>query len=161
MNVPKLGGRNHEGFASANVQRAGIHFDMVEMVLTQALVERGVMSLRVRHCVECPKCFTRYLIASSPYRNGSYIVPAAPYLSEDFTLYCTCGKPTIASWWRWGELMTCKVSTSAHDRGYGTPQEIVPTRGEARGSGSLSRKDLLDLELLGEGNPNWLEDLLR
>lgn len=30
---------------------------------------------RVRYCVECPKCRTRYLPSSSPYRNGSYLIP--------------------------------------------------------------------------------------
>jgi len=35
----------------------------------------SVMGYRIRHCVECPKCLTRYLVACSPYRNGSYLVP--------------------------------------------------------------------------------------
>ena len=119
------------------------------------------MSLRVRHCVECPKCLTRYVIASSPYRNGSYIVPTVPYLSEDYILYCACGKPAVSSWWRWSEVKTYKVATAAHDRGYGTPQEIALTRDESRNSLSLSRKDSLIVELMGEENATWIEDLLR
>jgi hypothetical protein len=31
--------------------------------------------VRVRHCVECPKCHTRYLPGFTPYRNGSYLIP--------------------------------------------------------------------------------------
>ena len=33
------------------------------------------MTPRIRHCVECPKCHTRYLVGFSPYRNGSYLMP--------------------------------------------------------------------------------------
>jgi ketosteroid isomerase-like protein len=32
------------------------------------------MSLRIRHCIECPKCLTRYVIGSSPYRNGAHLI---------------------------------------------------------------------------------------
>jgi len=31
------------------------------------------MTRRIRHCIECPKCRTRYLVGYSPYRNGSYL----------------------------------------------------------------------------------------
>ena len=86
------------------------------------------MTPRVRHCLECPKCLTRYLIASSPYCNGSYVVPTIAYLAEELTLYCACGKPAVSSRWRWSELKTCKVSNAAHQRGYGTSEEIVPVR---------------------------------
>jgi len=32
------------------------------------------MSIRIRRCLECPKCHTRYLLGFSPYSNGSYVV---------------------------------------------------------------------------------------
>jgi hypothetical protein len=85
-----------------------------------------LMPARVRRCVECSKCLTRYLIASSPYPNRSYLIPTAPYLSEEYTLYCSCRKPAVASRWRWSELKTYEVAKEAHLRGYGTPAEIVP-----------------------------------
>jgi hypothetical protein len=99
------------------------------------------MTPRVRHCLECPKCFTRYLIASSPYGNGSYVIPTVPYLSEEFTLYCACGKPAVSSRWRWSELMTCKVSKAAHQRGYGTSGEIVPARIHPRNAQPASQQN--------------------
>src|SRR5581483_3416009 len=83
------------------------------------------MSHRVRHCVECPNCRTRYLIAFSPYRNGSYLARTGSSISEHYTLYCRCGIPAVCSQWHWSELNTYKVSSKAHDRGYGTPDEIV------------------------------------
>ncbi|HZD09509.1 MAG TPA: hypothetical protein VE176_14735, partial [Candidatus Limnocylindrales bacterium] len=44
------------------------------------------LMLRIRHCVECPKCLTRYLIAFSPYSNGSYLVPTVYGSSEEYIL---------------------------------------------------------------------------
>ena len=134
--LPLTTGPKQKGSASANVQHACIY------VLRGRITEPGQaiaglicrikpMSLRVRQSVQCPKCLTLYLIASSPYRNGSYIIPAAPYSSEVYILYCSCGKPAVSTWWRWSELKSCKVSTSAHDRGYGTPQEIVLTHSDS------------------------------
>jgi hypothetical protein len=83
------------------------------------------MSIRIRHCVECPKCLTRYLIASSPYHNRSYLVPTVTGSSEEYMLYCSCRRPLVVSRWRWNEVKTCEVSRTAHDRGYGTAEEIV------------------------------------
>jgi hypothetical protein len=83
------------------------------------------MSLRIRHCIECPKCHTRYVIGASPYRNGAYLVSRLAGDSEAHTLYCCCGKPPAST--RWNELKTYIVSNQAHDRGYGSPREIVLT----------------------------------
>lgn len=81
---------------------------------------------RIRHCVECPKCLTRYLIPFSPYRNGSYLIQTVEGSSEEYALYCACRKGTVASLCRWSEVKSCEVSNAAYDRGYGTPEEIVP-----------------------------------
>jgi hypothetical protein len=90
------------------------------------------MSIRIRRCVECPKCLTRYLIAFSPYRNRSYLVPTVPGSSEEYTLYCSCRRPLVVSRWRWNEVKTCEVSRAAHDRGYGTAEEIVEMNHQPR-----------------------------
>ena len=123
------------------------------------------MKLRIRQCAECPKCLTRYPIAASPYGNGSYLVPAVPFLAEEYTLYCTCGKPAVATWCKKSEFQTFKVTAAAHQRGYGTPEEIMPTRGKSRGSlsasGSVARTHMRIVELMGGGNDAWIEDLLR
>ena len=83
------------------------------------------MTTRVRHCVECPKCLTRYLLGFSPYPNGSYLVPLAEGLSEGWTLYCSCGSPPSPSRWSWMELKSYMVSARAYNRGYGRPEEVV------------------------------------
>jgi hypothetical protein len=80
------------------------------------------MSHRIRHCVECPKCLTRYLVGYSPYRNGSYLVSGAGNF-EVYKLYCSCGRSAFSL--RWSELKRYVVSKPAHDRGYGPPEEIV------------------------------------
>ena len=82
------------------------------------------MTPRFRHCVECPKCLTRYLVGFSPYRNGSYLIPVAAICPEEWTLYCACGKPPVSSRWNWSELKTYVVSDQAHERGYGSSEEI-------------------------------------
>src|SRR5438309_12043603 len=83
------------------------------------------MTWRVRHCVECPKCRMRYLIGFSPYRNGSYLVPIARGSNQEWILYCSCGSPPRCSRWTWDELQPYDVSSGAHVRGYGPPEEIV------------------------------------
>lgn len=93
---------------------------------------------RVRHCVECPRCLTRYLIAFSPYSNGSYLVPTMHGSSEEYTLYCYCAG-RVASRWRSCETKACEVSKAAYERGYGTPEEILPVSEQPEWSFDLSR----------------------
>jgi hypothetical protein len=52
-------------------------------------------------------------------------VPTVPGSMEEYILYCTCARPAFASRWRWYEVQTCAVSKAAHERGYGTNQEIA------------------------------------
>ena len=79
----------------------------------------------IRHCVECRKCATRYLIASSPYGNGSYIWRTPLSYSDECVLYCFCQRPPVLNDWKETDVKACVVSKAAHNRGYGTPQEIV------------------------------------
>src|SRR5437660_538137 len=83
------------------------------------------MSSRVRHCVECPKCRTRYLVGFSPYPNGSYLLPITRGLCDEWILYCSCARPPHSSRWNWNELKLYDVGNQAHHRGYGPPEEIV------------------------------------
>jgi hypothetical protein len=80
------------------------------------------MPLRLRHCVECPRCGTRYLMGFSPYPNGSQLKPMVPNFSQEWTLDCVCG---AHSRWNWNELKLYAVSGQAHDRGYGSLEEVV------------------------------------
>ncbi len=86
------------------------------------------MTERIRHSVECPKCHTRYLIGFSPYRNRSYLVSEGCGSSQEYTLYCSCRRPSVVSRWRLSEVSTCEVSNTAYRRGYGTIEEVVPVR---------------------------------
>jgi len=79
----------------------------------------------VRHCVECPKCLTRYLIGFSPYRNRSYLVRNARNSRAEYVLNCSCKIPFVLSLWNEDEIKSYEVCKTAHDRGYGTPEEIV------------------------------------
>ena len=79
----------------------------------------------IRHCVECRKCSTRYLIAFSPYSNGSYLLRRTPGFADEYTLYCSCQQPLVFNSCKESELKTYVVCKAAHDRGYGTPEEIV------------------------------------
>ena len=79
---------------------------------------------RVRHCVECPKCHTRYVPGFSPYRNGSYLIPLAANALSGWTLYCACGIPHVCSRWSEMELKAYQVSGETYLRGYGSPDEI-------------------------------------
>jgi hypothetical protein len=91
--------------------------------------------LRIRHCVECPKCLTRYVISFSPYRNGSYLIPTMNGSSEEYALYCSCRRTGMPTRWKWSEVMACEVSKAAYKRGYGTPDEILqinPRRDQVR-----------------------------
>jgi hypothetical protein len=75
--------------------------------------------------VECPKCRTRYLLTFTSYRNGSYLASTLADPSEDFFFYCSCAKPAVCIHGRWSELNTYVVSKAAHERGYGSGEEIV------------------------------------
>ncbi len=80
--------------------------------------------LRVRHCVECPKCRTRYLPGSSPYDNGSYLIPLIENGLSGWILYCSCACPRASSEWQWSELKPYEVCGPAYRRGYGSPDEV-------------------------------------
>lgn len=80
--------------------------------------------LRVRHCIECPKCHTRYLPGSSPYRNGSYLMPLNKSSSAGWILYCSCSGSHTSSQWSCSDLKPYEVSIQAYRRGYGSPEEI-------------------------------------
>ena len=88
--------------------------------------------LRVRHCLECPKCRTRYLPGSSPYDNGSYLVPITEIASSGWILYCSCGFPAACSEWRWSELKPYEVCGPAYYRGYGSPDEVWDVTRDSR-----------------------------
>ena len=92
---------------------------------------RRFMPMHIRRCVECPKCFTRYLIGFSPYRNGACLVPAAHGSFDEYTLYCSCCHPSATSQWNWSDLKAFAVARPAHKRGFGSCAEIVPL-GERR-----------------------------
>jgi hypothetical protein len=84
------------------------------------------MPLPIRRCVQCSKCLTRYLIGFSPYRNGAYLVATAHGSSDEYTLYCSCCQPPAPAQWKWSEMKPCAVAKAAHERGYGSCEEIVP-----------------------------------
>ena len=86
------------------------------------------MSSRIRSCAECPKCHTRYLMGSSPYPNGSYIVGHPPAAADLLRLYCTCGNSPNCHSFKFSELKMYAISDWADKRGYGSPEEIVLVR---------------------------------
>lgn len=79
----------------------------------------------IRHCVECPKCQTRYVIGFSPYANGSILQRAHVGFLEEYILYCSCGSPPVCSRWNERQLSTYSVCKTAHKRGYGSHREIL------------------------------------
>jgi hypothetical protein len=96
-------------------------------VLPLSIFNQGVLCnlmLRVRHCVECPKCRTRYLPGSSPYNNGSYLMSLTANGSTGWILYCSCSSPRTRSEWRWSELKRYEICGPAYRRGYGSPDEV-------------------------------------
>lgn len=82
------------------------------------------MPLRVRHCIECTRCQTCYLIAFSPYRNGAYLVRSVESSDEEYTLYCFCGGDGFVNCSRWRKAQKCEVTNDAYARGYGSRREI-------------------------------------
>ena len=99
----------------------------------EALFAEGLM-LRIRHCVECPKCFTRYLISLSPYRNGAYVLATSRGCGDEYILFCSCKKGGAATPWKWSEVMTCRVTKEAFERGFRPAAEIMRVRGEDKES---------------------------
>ena len=95
------------------------------------LMWSNIMPVHIRRCIECPKCQTRYLIGFSPYSNGAHLVSMTPGPSEEYTLYCPCSRPATSTRWKCSEMRSFAVSKSAHARGYGNSDEIVPA-GERR-----------------------------
>lgn len=98
-------------------------------------LHRVHMLPRVRHCVECPKCRTRYLPGFSRYGNGSYLVPLSHGVAAEWMLYCSCSNPHIVSRWDSEQLKAYEVCTQAHLRRYGSPDEIwdlIPRRRETK-----------------------------
>ncbi len=92
------------------------------------------MSVRIRHCLQCPKCLTRYLVSASPYGNGSYLVHTALHSVDEYVLYCACQTPAAISRFRSADLHRCEVTRAAHRRGFGTPEEIVALKDERSSS---------------------------
>jgi hypothetical protein len=82
------------------------------------------MSARLRHCVECPECCTRYLIGFSPYSNGALLVCVEREVAEDYRLFCSCRWPRVCSRWSRNDLKVYEVSNAAYVRGYGSAGEI-------------------------------------
>ena len=83
------------------------------------------MTSRIRHCLECPKCRTRYLFTKTQYANGSYVIVQREDDYEEYTLYCSCGQPAAISRWTSTDLARCTVSDGAYARGYGSAEEII------------------------------------
>jgi hypothetical protein len=91
----------------------------------RGLILNQFMADRIRRCVECPNCLIRYLLASSPYDNGSYLIPTVTGSWDECALYCSCGKSRSPSLYRWNEIKNYIVSKPANERGYGVPDEII------------------------------------
>jgi hypothetical protein len=94
---------------------------------------------RIRHCVECPNCRTRYLLSFRRFGNGSYLVSMLIGSVEEYALYCSCIGAGVVRW-KSRETKAYQVSKQAYDRGYGSPDEI-----------SLMNRDFKDHRALGVG----------
>jgi len=84
--------------------------------------------LRIRHCLECPRCRIRYVISLAPYQNGSYLVSSANGSCEEYILFCSLCR--LSSRWHTAEVMLCEVSNAAYQRGYGTEEDVWRLRAE-------------------------------
>jgi hypothetical protein len=82
------------------------------------------MADRLRHCLECPQCSTRYVIGFSPYQNGSYLMSYVTESAEQYMLFCSCRRPPVCSRWNGSDLKRYSVSNGAYCRGYGSAQEV-------------------------------------
>jgi len=67
-----------------------------------------------------------YLIAFSPFSNGSYLEPTTTGSKAGYTLYCSCSRPPTVSRWTLDEVQRCKVTKLAYGRGYGQGAEVMP-----------------------------------
>jgi hypothetical protein len=94
---------------------------------------------RIRHCLECNRCGTRYLISRSPYGNGAWITFTANRIGEGYVLHCSCRG--IAMPRNDSEVLICEVSKVAYERGFGTEKEIVPIAKESREEWSIQDSD--------------------
>lgn len=83
------------------------------------------MPLRIRHCIECPECRTRYVIGLSPYGNGAYLLAQCEGTCERYTLLCSCGEPFSISRLSASVVARYVVPPVAYKRGYGSPEEVV------------------------------------
>jgi hypothetical protein len=95
------------------------------------------MPARFRHCIECPECRTRYLIGFSPYLNGSYLESFVSASSEEYKLFCSCGRPSVCSRWNGRELRRYGVTNAAYARGYGSPEEVWTFRIDSSNPGTI------------------------
>jgi hypothetical protein len=74
----------------------------------------------------------RYLVGFSPYSNGAFLYPLTSQPEDEWMLHCPCQRPSICSRWRWSDLKRYDVCTRAHDRGYGSPDEVVQFGSESQ-----------------------------
>jgi len=78
-----------------------------------------------------PHCHARYIIGFSPYGNGSYFAKQ----SEDtdlYMLFCSCSTERGLHPFKMSALKMYVVTPKAHERGYGSPDEIVLAEDKAR-----------------------------
>ena len=96
------------------------------------------MTYRIRHCVSCAYCQTRYLIGFSPYANGAYLQCASVGSIHEYVLYCSCRHFPSPNRSKDRAARACVVSNSAYLRGYGTPDEIWFVNEQQEGTGFAS-----------------------
>lgn len=95
------------------------------------LLPAGPM-FRVRQCVECPRCRTRYVISRNPYNNGSYVIPAVKGSCDEYLLYCSCSGRSVSCRSESSEVILCYVPRADYERGYGRAREITPVEAKLR-----------------------------
>jgi hypothetical protein len=61
---------------------------------------------------------------SSPYHNGSYLIPLTAHGASGWILYCSCRAPPASSQWSSTELKPYEICRQAYRRGYGSPEEV-------------------------------------
>ena len=86
------------------------------------------MSSRIRSCVECPNCHTRYLIGFSSHSNGSYIVSHPQRAAVMHRLYSTCSNSPSPYAFKFSKLKMYDISDWADRHACGSPEEIVLVR---------------------------------